>query len=143
MELAAGVKDKCDRGDALKCAVMEAMGEHRYVHVPPPAVRQWRELIAYRADLVARSTACKNRLRAVLDRQGRSWPAGKSGWTAAAALADLAGLARPLGECGGEELWRGMLHVELACLRDVSARAEEVERRDWTRWPRRACGCDG
>lgn len=86
------VKDKSDRGDALKLAVMQAMGQHRYVHVPSAAVRGWRELIGYRDELVSRGTASKNRLRAILDRQGRRWPAGKSGWTQAA-LAELAQLA--------------------------------------------------
>lgn len=120
------VKDKSDRGDALKSAMMEAMGQHRYVHVPSPAVRQWRELIAYRDDQVSRATASKNRLRAILDRQGERWPAGKGGWTAAA-LDEMARMARPLAECGETELWRGMLHVELASLRDTRERVEEVE----------------
>lgn len=120
------VKDKSDRGDALKLAMMQAMGQHRYVHVPAPAVRQWRELIAYRDDLVSRGTASKNRLRATLDRQGARWPAGKGGWTDAA-LAELARMARPLAECGETELWRGTLHVELASLRHTRERIEEVE----------------
>ena len=122
------VKDKSDRGDALKSAMMQAMGQHRDVHVPSSAVRQWRELIAYRDELVSRGTASKNRLRAILDRQGKRWPAGKGGWTAAA-LEELAGLARPLAECGETELWRGMLHVELASLRDTRQRVEEVEQK--------------
>ena len=122
------VKDKSDRGDALKLAMMEAMGQHRYVHVPAPAVRQWRELIACRDDLVRRATASKNRLRATLDRQGERWPAGKGGWTDAA-LAELARVARPLAECGGTELWRGMLHVELASLAYTRERVAEVEAR--------------
>jgi transposase len=115
----------------LKLAVMQAMGQHRYVHVPSAAVRGWRELIGYRDELVSRGTASKNRLRAILDRQGRRWPAGKSGWTQAAlaALAELAQLARPLAECGETELWRGMLHVELACLADVRTQVEAVTAR--------------
>jgi transposase len=122
------VKDKSDRGDALKSAMMQAMGQHRYVHVPSPAVRQWRELIAYRDDLVSRGTASKNRLRAILDRQGGRWPAGKGGWTAAA-LAEMGRMARPLAECGETELWRGMLQAELAGLRHTRERVAEVEQK--------------
>src|SRR5215213_1094421 len=51
------VKNKSDRDDALKCAKMEAMHLHRYVHVPKPQVRQWRELIHYREQYVGQVTA--------------------------------------------------------------------------------------
>ena len=87
------IKNKSDRKDALKIAVMQAMGQHRYVHVPSCEVRQWRELIAYRDDQVGRVTACKNRIRSIFDRQGESWPAGKAGWTQAA-LNQAAGRVR-------------------------------------------------
>jgi transposase len=121
------VKDKSDRADGLKIARMEAMGQHRYVHLPGAPVRRWRELIAYRDDLVRRSTASKNRIRALFDRQGERWPAGKKGWTIAA-LEEMAKLATPLEECGGDDqLWRGMLHEELACLRHTRERVEAVE----------------
>jgi len=105
---------------------MEAMGLHRYVHVPAPSVRRWRELIACRDSLRKRSTACKNRIRAILDRQGDCWPAGKKGWTVAA-MEELARLARPLCECGDEQLWRGMLEEELACLKHTLERMTAVE----------------
>jgi transposase len=120
------VKDKSDRADSLKIAKMEAMGLHRYVHVPAPSVRRWRELIACRDSLRKRSTACKNRIRAILDRQGDCWPAGKKGWTVAA-MEELARLARPLCECGDEQLWRGMLEEELACLKHTLERMTAVE----------------
>jgi transposase len=122
------VKDKSDRKDAHKLAVMQAMGQHRYVHVPCGEVRQWRELIAYRDDQVGRVTACKNRIRSVFDRRGEAWPAGKSGWTRAA-LGELKALTRPLAECEGQELWRGMLHEELGALEQAVERLERVTAR--------------
>lgn len=119
------VKDKSDRGDALKLARMQAMGQHTYVRVPSPAVRQWRELIQHRDRQVSRATASKNRIRAILDRQGEPWPAGKLGWTQQA-LAELAQQAKPLADCGELELWRGMLHEELTSLQDTQQRIDAV-----------------
>ena len=123
------VKDKSDRQDALKSARMQAMGQHEYVHVPLPAVRQWRELIQHRDAQVSRATSSKNRIRAILDRQGEPHgPAGKSGWTQQA-LAELGRQAKPLSECSELELWRGMLHEELTSLRDTQARIDAVTAR--------------
>jgi transposase len=122
------VKNKSDRIDSLKSARMQAMGMHRYVHMPSPAVRQWRQLIAYRDDQVRRSTASKNRIRAIFDTQGERWPAGKKGWTQAA-QEELAKIAMPLSDCDAEHLWRGMLHEELSSLRHTRDRLDEVERK--------------
>ena len=122
------VKDKSDRKDALKIAVMQAMGQHRYVHVPSREVRQWRELIGYRDDQTGRVTACKNRIRAILDRQGERWPSGSSGWTEAA-LKGLRSEARPLEECDGKDLWRGMLHQEVSALEQAMERLAKVTAR--------------
>lgn len=119
------IKNKSDREDAHKLAVMEAMNQHRYVHMPNAAVRQWRELIAYRDNQVGRVTACKNRIRSILDRQGLQWPAYKAGWTEAA-IAELKSMARSLDECDGENLWRGMLHEELLSLSHARVRLAAV-----------------
>ena len=121
------VKNKSDRIDSQKLAKMQALGLHQYVHMPAAAVRQWRQLIAYRDDLVRRRTASKNRIRALFDTQGERWPAGKKGWTQAA-QAELAKIAKPLSECG-EQLWRGILHEELAALQHTQARLDEVEQK--------------
>jgi transposase len=119
------VKNKSDRDDAKKIATMQAMGQHQYVHMPSAPVRQWRELMGYRDDQVCRATASKNRIRAILDRQGERWPAGKSGWTQER-LAELGQMARPLAECEAGALWRGMLHEELLSLNHTLARVAEV-----------------
>jgi transposase len=119
------IKNKSDRKDADKTLGMEVMNRHSYVHMPAAAVRQWRELISYRDDLVSRVTACKNRLRSIFDRQGQRWPAGSAGWTSAA-LEQLRSIARPLDECDGENLWRGMLYEELLSLSHAQARLASV-----------------
>lgn len=119
------IKNKSDRKDARKLAVMEAMNQHRYVHMPSSQGRQWRELIAYRDDQVSRVTACKNRIRGLLDRQGQRWAAGSAGWTEAA-IGQLNTLAKPLAECDNDNLWRGMLHEELQSLQQAQAHLAQV-----------------
>jgi transposase len=119
------VKDKSDRKDALKIATMQAMGQHRYVHMPSSSVRQWRELISYRDDLVCRCTASKNRIRAILDRQGDRWPAGRKGWTQES-LKTLKTMSRPLSECPPEALWRGLLHEEISSLEQMLEHVAQV-----------------
>lgn len=112
------VKRKTDRDDGLKLARMSDRGELPLVHVPAPAVRQWKSLIKYRHALVDRRTGIKNTIRSLLDAQGLSWPGRSRGWTIAA-LAELDTLARPLAECNPLELWRGQLHLELTMLRQL------------------------
>ena len=68
------VKRKTDKDDALKLAQLSAMGQLPTVTLPSTRVRQWRSFIAYRHTLVARRTAVKNSIRAILDRQGFDLP---------------------------------------------------------------------
>jgi transposase len=96
------------------------------VHLPSRVVRQWRSLIQYRQKLVACRTAVKNRIRAILDREGLTMPGGRSGWTRRH-LAELATLSRPMIECGFDELWRGELAEELAHLKESETRLKRVE----------------
>lgn len=120
------VKRKTDRDDALKLAQLSAMDQLPTIELPASKVRQWRSLIGYRWTLVGRRTAIKNSIRAILDRQGLSMPAGRSGWTKEAKAA-LQRDARPLEELPGEELWRGQLGVELRALEQIEALIVEVE----------------
>lgn len=120
------VKRKTDRDDALKLVRLAALGQINAVHVPALAVRQWRALLEYRRALTAEQTRCKNRIRATLQTVGRRLPAGKTGWSAAAGAALRVEL-RPLGECGVEELWRGVAYTELQHLTDVQVRLAEVD----------------
>jgi len=117
---------KTDRDDALKLARLAALDMLPTVHVPDAKTRQWRSLIEYRQSLVARVTAVKNNLRAILDRQGLSLPAGKKGWTLDA-LGWLCRQSMPIDQAPPEELWRGMLDMELRQLDDAQAALDAVE----------------
>lgn len=120
------VKKKGDRDDALRLARLSASEQLPLVHMPKPEVRQKRSLIAYRHSLVERRTAIKNDIRAILDRQGLTMPAGKSGWTLAS-MAYLRSLALPLDQCKDTELWRGQLSVELQQYEAIEAAIEKVQ----------------
>ncbi len=121
-------KRKTDRDDALKLARLSAMNQLPLVTLPESGVRQWRSLIGYRHTLVARRTAIKNSIRAILDRQGMGWPSGKSGWTNKA-LSRLQRHARPIANVDADTLWRGQLHVELQALQDQEELIQQIERK--------------
>lgn len=120
------VKRKTDKDDALKLAQLSAMNQLPMLQLPASRVRQWRSLIGYRGALVSRRTAIKNHLRSILDRQGRSWPGGKVGWTDKT-LAGIRREARSVQEAGEEELWRLELHLELEALHQVQELILQVE----------------
>ena len=112
------VKRKTDADDAGKLARLAALGQINRVHMPAASVRQRRQLLEYRRALVAEQTRCKNRIRALLLVHGQKLPAGKNGWSQAA-REELRGQARRLAQCGPQELWRGMLTVQLNHLEQV------------------------
>lgn len=120
------VKRKTDRDDALKLARLSAMGDLPTVTLPGAKVRQWRSLISYRWTLVQRRTAIKNSIRSILDRQGETMPSGKNGWTDKS-IAALGSMARSLDAASAEQLWRGMLDVELQALQQVQTLLDVVE----------------
>jgi transposase len=121
-------KRKTDRDDALRLAQLFALGQLPTVTVPPPATRQWRALIATRQALIGRRVAVQNRIRALLVGQGLAAPRGHRAWTALG-LEGIGRLARPLADCGGDELWRGLLELALCELRQVQALADQAEAR--------------
>ena len=125
------VKRKTDKDDALKLARMALADELPTVHVPAPQRRQRRRLIQHRRSLVARRTQCKNAIRSIFIQQGLSehLPRGTKAWTAAGVAQLRAEHARPLAECGIDDLWRGRLHVELELLEAVAAQVRLVERK--------------
>lgn len=69
-------KRKTDRLDAQKLAKLLFLDEVPTAYVPSAEYRHWRELIEYRQGVVRSSTACKNRIRALLRRQGIVAPRG-------------------------------------------------------------------
>jgi transposase len=97
------------------------------LQLPSAQVRQWRSLIGYRTTLVARRTAIKNHIRSVLDRQGMSWPGGRSGWTdkSIAALKVIALSAK--NTKAADHLWRFELHLELEAMAQVQTLIDQVE----------------
>jgi transposase len=120
------IKRKTDRDDALKLAQLSLLGQLPTITLPSTQTRQWRSLITYRHTLVGRRTAIKNSIRSLLDRQGLTHAAGKSGWTKSA-MAALHEVARPLADVDSKELWRGQLHVELQALEQVQQLIDQVE----------------
>jgi transposase len=121
-------KRKTDRDDALRLAQLEALGQLPTVTIPPKPTREWRALIAYRQGLVGRRVAAQNRIRAILLGQGLPAPCGHRAWTATG-LEGIAEHARPLSECGADGLWRGLLHLALAELRQARELLDRAEAR--------------
>jgi transposase len=119
-------KRKTDRDDALRLAQLEALGQLPTVAVPAKRVREWRALIAHRQALVGQRVAAQNRVRAILVGQGLPAPRGARAWTAIG-LAGIAQYARPLAECGPDELWRGMLELALTAYRQAEALVAAAE----------------
>jgi transposase len=122
------VKRKTDRDDALKLLRLALVGQLNPVHVPSPLMRQWRTLIQSREAAVVAQTRCKVRLRALLLRSDQALPRSKSGWTQEA-LRELRAQSRPLKECPAEELWRGILALELDQLELLQKQMEDYERK--------------
>jgi transposase len=74
-------KNKNDRNDAERLAKLLYLGETPAVHVPSPEVRAWRELINYRAHVIAKRTRAKNTVRALLRSAGVVPPKTPGLWT--------------------------------------------------------------
>jgi len=122
------VKNKNDRADALKLAQLSAMNQLPVVHMPKHSVRQKRAIIQYRQSLVRQRTRIKNGIRAILDKQGQSMPAGMSGWSMAS-IKRLMEMSLPLEKCDIDNLWRGQLRVELEMLEKTEGCIAEVEKK--------------
>jgi len=67
-------KRKNDRVDAEKIAKLLYLDEVPTAYVPDQDVRQWRELIEFRRQLVDKQTACKNQIRALIRSHGLQAP---------------------------------------------------------------------
>src|SRR6516165_3944657 len=122
------LKRKTDKDDALRLAQLHLLGQLPTVTLPPPAVRQWRSLIAVRQALVGRRVAVQNRIRAVFVAQGLPVPRGARAWSATG-LAGIATQAKALTECGPDELWRGVLDLALTEHRQVCELVAQAETR--------------
>ncbi len=123
------VKRKTDRDDALKLAKLALLDQLTAVHMPSPEQRQRRRLILHRRSIVSRRTQSRNAIRSIFSQQGMSehLPRGTKAWTKAG-VEQLAAEARPLDECGVDDLWRGRLHLELQLLDVVHRQILAAER---------------
>jgi transposase len=122
------LKRKTDKDDALRLAQLYLLGQLPTVTLPPTQVRQWRSLIATRQNLVGRRVAVQNRIRALFVAQGLPVPRGARAWSESG-LTGMASWSKPLGECGPDELWRGLLALALTEYRQVCALVAEAETR--------------
>jgi transposase len=122
------LKRKTDKDDALRLAQLYLLDQLPTVTLPPTAVRQWRSLIAARQNLVGRRIAVQNRIRALFVAQGLPVPRGARAWTETG-LAGIATQAKSLGECGPDELWRGLLELALTEYRQVCELVAQAETR--------------
>jgi transposase len=122
------VKKKTDRKDAFKLTRVAALGEGSRVHVPEHAVRQWRQLIYYRQTLVDGMVSIKNRLRAVLLQEDLHLPSGKKAWELES-WRKLMEMARDAKDCAKDDLWRGIVKIELARLEELGVHLAEVEKK--------------
>src|SRR6266566_576389 len=120
------IKRETDRDDALKLARLAAVGEIDGVVVPPRTIRQWRSVIGLRKRLVSERIRGQNRIRGVLVCQGLPAPLGAKAWTALG-LAGIGQFARPLADCGPDDLWRGELNLLLDRLRFLDGQVRAVE----------------
>jgi transposase len=112
------LKRKTDKDDALRLAQLCLLDQLPTVTLPPTRVRQWRSLIACRQALVGRRVAVQNRIRALFVAQGLPAPRGAK-----------ATQAKTLGDCGPDELWRGLLELALLEYRQVSELVAQAETR--------------
>jgi transposase len=71
---------KTDRIDARKLAVLLSIGELPTVHIPNKEVRQWRQMILHRRNIVKEVCSVKNRIRAVMKSVGFFKAAHKGSW---------------------------------------------------------------
>jgi len=121
-------KRKTDRDDALRLAQLYALGQLPEVVVPIKVTREWRALIAHRQALITQRVAAQNRIRSILVGQGLPAPRGAKAWSATG-LAGIGQFARPLAECGPDDLWRGMLELALTAYRQAEELVAVAEAR--------------
>jgi len=119
-------KSKNDRNDAERLAKLLYLGETPTVHVPSLDVRNWRELINCRSQVIAKRTRAKNALRALLRGAGVVPPRHPGLWTKAG-LAWLRQLGLPT---ASQQLRRDLLLEEIESLNGQVRRLEqELNRR--------------
>lgn len=116
----ASARIKTDRIDATTLAHLLRTDLIPRAYIPPPSVRTWRELVRHRAFLVRLQTRVKNRIHALLMKQGVGLPE----------LSDLFGTAGRhwLSTLALPEPYAAMLGRYLAVLDHLKLQLRAVER---------------
>jgi transposase len=96
-------KKKTDRIDARKLAILLSIGELPTVHVPNKEVRQWRQTILHRRNIVRDVCRVKNRIRALLKSAGHFKAGFKGSWWKKANILWMRQIST------GSELWQMQL----------------------------------
>lgn len=96
-------KKKTDRIDARKLAVLLSIGELPTVHVPTREIRQWRQMILQRRNIVRDICRTKNRIRALLKSVGHFKAGFKGSWWKKANMLWMRQMS------AGTELWQMQL----------------------------------
>jgi len=122
------VKRKTDKDDCLKLISLSLTNQLPTVTLPDRPTRQWKSLILYRQKLIERRTRIKNKIHAILVSEGRAMSGGRAAWSESS-LAAVSKLAKPLGDCAQDELWRGQLHMELSGLDDLDHAVGQLDQR--------------
>ena len=117
---------KSDATDTDKLINLFKLKQLEPVHMPEEKIRQWRSLIAFRHSVVRSRVKAKNYIKSILCGQNVQIEDAGSAWTARWVTAVRAH-AKPLAECGPEELWRGRLMLALAQLDLYDAQINEME----------------
>jgi len=120
------LKSKSDEKDTAKLLKLELLGELKEVHVPEAKVRQWRQLIGYRQAVVSKVTEAKNRIRGILECRGLRLASGDRAWSEAG-CEEIRKMARDLKETTQDDLWRGMVQLELEAMVYLKGQLEQVE----------------
>ena len=118
-------RKKTDKKDVDRMLFLAHSDTLPKVYMPTRDVRQWRQLIRYRHEMVHDQTEIKNRLKAILTREGITLQTPACSWSAAH-LEAIAAYARPMGSCDADTFWQGQLHVELTRLAQVAAHLKTV-----------------
>jgi transposase len=123
------VKRKTDKDDAIKLARLALLDElPPAVHMPDARQRQKRRLMLHRRSVVTRRTRSRNAIRSIFNQQGLQLVKGNKQWTKNG-LAQLNADARPIEDCGDEDLWRGRLHVELELMASTDAQLKALDKK--------------
>jgi transposase len=120
------IRSKTDRSDAAKLIKMHLSEQLEPVHVPDHGVRQWRQLIHHRHELVEDRTRARNRITGLLALHGIPEPEKCTPFTKKWQQ-QIRPMAKSMDKCGPTELWRGRLLQDFAMLDQVESLLEQTE----------------